>query len=195
MKEATMNRNNASNVSSGKPKVGGAVFTAPVGTPLPTTTTEALDAAFVNLGYCSEDGVTNSTSLETQKTVAWGGDPVLTVLKSKDDQFKFKLIEVKNVDVLKYVYGDDNVSGTLETGIAINVNAKDIPERSLVIDMILRDNTAKRIVVPSAKISEFGDIAYGDGDAIGYEVTNSCAPDSEGNTHYEYLLKSGSPSA
>lgn len=190
-----MNKNNASNVSAGKPKVGGAVFSAPVGTPLPTTTTEALDAAFVNLGYCSEDGVTNSTSLETQKIKAWGGNTVLVILSSKDDQFKFKLIEVKNVDVLKYVYGDNNVSGTLETGIAINVNADDIPEQSLVIDMILRDNTAKRIVVPSAKISEFGDINYADADAIGYEVTNDCTPDDSGNTHYEYLLKSGSPSA
>ena len=171
-----MNKNNASNVSAGKPKVGGAVFSAPVGTPLPTTTTEALDAAFVNLGYCSEDGVTNSTSLETQKIKAWGGNTVLVILSSKDDQFKFKLIEVKNVDVLKYVYGD-------------------IPEQSLVIDMILRDNTAKRIVVPSAKISEFGDINYADADAIGYEVTNDCTPDDSGNTHYEYLLKSGSPSA
>lgn len=190
-----MNQNLATNVSAGKPKVGGAIFAAPVGTTLPTSTSETLAEAFVNLGYCSADGVTNSTSMETQKIKAWGGDTVLVIMSSKEDQYKYKLIEVKNVDVLKYVYGDDNVSGTLETGISLAVNSKDVPERSIVIDMILRDNTAKRIVIPSCKISEIGDIVYGDEDAIGYEITSDCTPDNDGNTHYEYILKASTPSA
>ena len=187
--------NNATNVSAGKPKVGGAIYSAPVGTTLPTTTSEALDAAFKNLGYVSEDGLTNSTNMEVEKIKAWGGDTVLVIQKSKDDTFKYKLIEVKSVDVLKYVYGEDNVSGTLETGIVVKVNNSDVPERSIVIDMILRDNTAKRIVIPSCKISEVGDINYTDEDAIGYETTVDCTPDTEGNTHYEYIQKNATPSA
>ena len=185
----------ATNVSAGKPKVGGAIYTAPVGTPLPTSATEALDAAFQGLGYVSEDGLTNSTSLEVEKIKAWGGDTVLVIQKSKEDTFKYTLIEVKSKTVLGYVYGEDNVSGTLETGLVIKANNSDVPERSLVIDMILRDNTAKRIVIPSCKISEVGDIVYSDGEAIGYETTVDCTPDAEGNTHYEYMFKASSPSA
>ena len=49
--------NNNTYVSTGKPKIGGAVFRAPLGTTLPTTADETLDAAFVNQGYCSEDGL------------------------------------------------------------------------------------------------------------------------------------------
>ena len=186
--------NNATNVSAGKPKVGGAIFAAPVGTPLPTTTAEALDAAFKNLGYCSDDGLTNSTSLDVQKIKAWGGDTVLVIQSSREDTFKYKLIEIKSLEVLKHVYGADNVTGTLETGIVVKVNKSDVPEQSLVIDMILRDNTAKRIVIPSCKISEVGDIVYGDEDAVGYETTVDCTPDSDGNTHYEYILKASTPS-
>ena len=186
--------NNATNVSAGKPKVGGAIFAAPVGTPLPTTTAEALDAAFKNLGYCSDDGLTNSTSLVVQKIKAWGGDTVLVIQSSREDTFKYKLIEIKSLEVLKHVYGADNVTGTLETGIVVKVNNSDVPEQSLVIDMILRDNTAKRIVIPSCKISEVGDIVYGDEDAVGYETTVDCTPDSAGNTHYEYILKASTPS-
>ena len=52
--------NNAQNVSVAKPKVGGAIFVAPLGTDLPTDATTALDAAFQNVGYISEDGLTNS---------------------------------------------------------------------------------------------------------------------------------------
>ena len=55
--------------------------------------------------------------------------------------------------------------------------------------MILSDNTAKRVVIPSASISDVGDITYTDGDPIGYETTVDCTPDSDGNTHYEYLKK------
>ena len=186
--------NNATNVSAGKPKVGGAIFAAPVGTPLPTTTAEALDPAFKNLGYCSDDGLTNSTSLDVQKIKAWGGDTVLVIQSSREDTFKYKLIEIKSLEVLMHVYGADNVTGTLETGIVVKVNNSDVPEQSLVIDMILRDNTAKRIVIPSCKISEVGDIVYGDEDAVGYETTVDCTPDSDGNTHYEYILKASTPS-
>ena len=185
----------ATNVSAGKPKVGGAIHTAPVGTPLPTSAFEELDEAFKDLGYCSEDGLVNSTDMEVEKIKAWGGDTVLVIQKSKEDTYKFTLIEVKNVDVLGYVYGEDNVSGTLATGIVVKANNTDVPERSIVIDTVLRDNTAKRIVIPSCKISEVGDITYSDEDAIGYETTVDCTPDSEGNTHYEYIQKSSMPSA
>lgn len=187
--------NKATNVSAGKPKVGGAIYTAPVGTPLPTSATETLNSSFVGLGYCSDDGLTNSTSMDTEKVKAWGGDTVLVIQKSKDDTFKFTLIEAKSKAVLGYVYGESNVSGTLETGLVVKVNNKDVPERSIVIDMLLRDNTAKRIVIPSCKISDVGDIVYGDEEAIGYETTVDCTPNEDGDTHYEYIQKIGTPSA
>ena len=43
----------AKKTSVGKPKIGGAVFRAPVGTALPTDATSKLDVAFKELGYCS----------------------------------------------------------------------------------------------------------------------------------------------
>ena len=61
--------------------------------------------------------------------------------------------------------------------------------------MILRDGTLKRIVIPSCKISEVGDIVYSDTEAIGYDTTVDCTPDSEGNTHYEYIQQPVTPSA
>lgn len=181
--------NTAANVSAGKPKVTGAIWTAPLGTNLPEDTSEALDG-FACLGYCSDDGLTNSTNLESETIKAWGGDTVLTVQTSKEDKYGFKLIEVLNVDVLKFVYGDDNVSGSLSSGIVLKANNQELPERVIVIDMIMRDNTAKRIVIPSCKITEIGDIVYSDSEAVGYEVTVACTPDSDGNTHYEYIRKS-----
>lgn len=181
--------NTASNVSAGKPNPTGAIHVAPKGTALPTSTRAAL-TGFVDLGYCSDDGLTNGTNLEVQKIKAWGGDTVLVIQSSKEDTFTFKLIEVKSADVLKFVYGSSNVSGDLESGITIEVNNTDVEEVSIVIDMIMSDNTAKRIVIPTAKISKVSDIVYGDEEAVGYETTVDCIPDASGNTHYEYILKS-----
>lgn len=181
--------NTATNVSAGKPNTAGAIYVAPVGTTLPTDTTTALDAAFKGLGYCSEDGLVNGTELESETIKAWGGDTVLTIQTSKDDTFQFTLLEVLNVDVLKFVYGSTNVTGDLATGLTVKANNKDVEEVSIVIDMILRNNTAKRIVIPDCKISDVGDINYTDSDAVGYETTTTCMPDASGNTHYEYLLR------
>lgn len=178
------------NVSVGKPKIGGAIFRAPLGTTLPTDAVTALDNAFVEMGYVSEDGVTNSNSPESDTVRAWGGDVVLTLMEGREDTFQFTLIEAKNVEVLKAVFGEDNVSGTLATGISIQNTNEDLDDCVWVIDMILRDNTVKRVVIPDGKVSEVGDITYSDSDAIGYEITLSAMPDEDGVLHYEYIKKS-----
>ena len=57
----------------------------------------------------------------------------------------------------------------------------------IVIDMILNSGYIKRTVIPIGRIRDLEDIVYNDTDAIGYGVTLNCAPDTNGNTHYEYL--------
>lgn len=179
--------NKNTNVTAGKPKVGGSLYRAPIGTVLPTDATTALAEAFTCLGYISEDGLTNDNSPESENIKAWGGDTVLTVYTSKEDTFGFTMIEALNVEVLKTIYGDKNVSGTLSTGITVKANSADLDEYIWVVEMVLRGGVLKRIVIPDAKVSEVGTITYADGDAVGYETTLQCAPDAEGNTHYEYI--------
>lgn len=179
----------ANNVSAAKPSVGGAISVAPLGTTLPTDATTALTTAFKKLGYITEDGLTNSNSISTDTLKAWGGDEVLTLYQGREDSFQYTLMEALNVEVLKQVYGGDNVSGTVETGIAINVKSNiELPEQVVVADMILKDGTLKRIVIPCGRVSDVGDITYSDSDAIGYETTITAMPDSSGNTHYEYII-------
>lgn len=177
--------NNASNVAAGKPKVGGAVYRAPAGTAVPTDATTALSNAFICLGYCSEEGMTQSVKRESNKVKAWGGDTVMTVQTSFDETFKIKLIEVLNVDVKKAAFGDDNVTGTLATGITTKVNSKELPEAVWVVETV-QNSAVCRQVIPCGKVSELADITYTDGNPIGYDITISALPDATGQASYEY---------
>ncbi len=175
----------ASNVSVGKPKAAGGVYSAPLATAVPTNATTALVAAYVGLGYVSDAGLVNSISSDTTDVNAWGGDRVLTVRTSRSESFNWTFIET-NADVLKEVYGQDNVTDT-SGSLTVLHNGKDLPTRRYVFEIALTGNRVKRIVVPNGQITEVGDVTYVDGEPIGYEVTVSAYPDANGNTATEYI--------
>lgn len=182
-----MANNNAANVTAGKPKVGGAVFRAPFGTALPTTADATLNEAFINLGYCTEDGLVNANTPTKEVVRAWGGDVVLTTQTEKNDTFNLTLIEVFNTEVLKVRFGATNVTGTLSTGISVTANADEDDLYSYVIDMIGKGDVMHRIVIPQADLTEIGDITYVDNAPVGYPITLTAISDANGVTHKEYF--------
>lgn len=184
--------NDTRNIATGKPKIGGAVYSAPRGTALPTNATDTLSEDYVCLGYVSDDGVTNSTKRDSDSIKAWGGDTVASPQKEFTDEFKLTFIESLNSDVLKTVYGKENVSGKLDTGIEIKVNSKELDNSVYVIDTVMGD-AVKRFVIADAKVTEVGDVTYKDNELVAYETTLTAYPSTalNGDTHREYMVSEG----
>ena len=178
----------ANNVSFGKPNATGAVYVAPYGTTVPTSASTNLNAAFKNVGYISEDGLVNEVSTDVETVKAWGGDTVLTGQSSFEETFTFNAIET-NEEALKLYYGADNVvvSGS---EITIKQNSAPLPRMSVVIETVLTGNRIKRIVIENAQIADrSGEISYTDSTAISYPIKLTALPDSNGDTHAEYIAQ------
>ena len=177
----------ATQVTAGKPKVGGHVFRAPLGTTLPTDATTARDPAFADMGYISEDGVTVADTRESETVKAWGGTPVLITQTDRTTTVQAQFISAMNIEVQKMANGDSNVTGTdFSTGVTIKSNAEELDEYSYVFEMIAKGNIAHRIVLPCAKPIEIGEVVYNDTDPVGYDVTLGCTADTSGQSKYEY---------
>lgn len=179
--------NTATNVTTGKPNIAGAVYVGTIGTAtVPTDATTALGSDFVCLGYVSEDGLENNNEMDVSPIKAWGGMVVYRSLTELTDNFALTLIESENVDVLKAVYGDANVNEA-DGKITVNVKADDPQEKIWVFELALRGGKVKRIVVPDGAVTSRGTITYNDSDAVGYEITVSAYPDATGSSHKEYI--------
>ena len=181
--------NNTRNVSVGKPKVGGAVYKAPLGTTLPTTASETLNAAFEAMGYISEDGVSNAATRTVEDIKDWGGEVVRNPQTEKTDTWKMKFIEALNTNVLKATHGDSNVTGTLEAGITIRENAQELDRYAWVIDTVLNEFAIKRIVIPEGKVTEIAEVIYKANEVVGYDatITAYAYQGYEGDTHREFI--------
>lgn len=180
--------NTATNVTTGKPNISGAIYTAAIGTSLPTDATTALDPSkFVCLGYVSEDGLSNNNELTVEAIKAWGGNIVYRSLTEMNDEFGLALIETENVDVLKTVYGENHVTVDADDNVSVDVVGEDPVERVWVFELALRGGKAKRIVIPDGAITSRDEISYNDSDAVAYGITISAYPDANSSTHKEYI--------
>lgn len=177
----------ARNVAVGKPQleVSGGVLVAPIGSTRPTTYAGPYDPAYVSLGYVGEDGVTETSERSTEVIRAWGGDKVRTVQTEFGTNLTFTLIESRNAEALKFVFGPENVEVGADE-ITVKRNSKVLPHVQLIVDMLDGSNS-RHLDVGYGQVTEIGDVTYVDGEAISYEVTISCDPDDNGDTLVERI--------
>lgn len=168
------------------PSDGAAVYAAPLGTALPTSASAALNGSFVDLGWISEDGVTNAITRDTSKHYAWGGEVVKTTQDKYTETVKLTLLET-SLNSLKVVYGANNVTAPSATTLAVEHSRLMLSRQSFVIDFIDGQKEG-RIVIREGQVITVGDVVYVHKDLTRYEITiDVYKPDNYDNAVVTYF--------
>lgn len=155
--------------------VTGAVYVGPTDTEAPTDALSAVPTGLNDLGYVSEEGVTETRERSTNQIRAWQkGALVREVTTESSMQFSFRLIETKK-ETVELFYGS-----SVEADGSIKIKPSESGGRqSFVLDIVDGDEEI-RVYVKDAELAEVGDVVYANGEAIGYEVTLTAYPDADG---------------
>ena len=183
MAEATAN--NQANVSAGKGIKGGYIFSAPVGTALPTDIKTSLDPAFKVLGFISEDGYTETIEEDSEDLVDMNGDLMDSTNSNRVESAQFTLAEIKS-ETLKRQYGENNV--TDDNGlITVKHNGDSHPVFAYVLELALKNGRRRRKVIPMGQSSELDDLTVGSAELCQRAITIKYLTDEDGNTCYDYI--------
>ena len=182
---AEINKNNVANVSSAKGVKGGYIFTAPVGTALPTDYTTVLSEAWKCLGYISEDGYVETLDTDSEDIKDMNGDLMASPQTSRVESAQLTLAEIKAA-TLKVMYGSDNVKDE-EGMITVKHNGNSDETWPAVLELVLKDGRRWRKVVPNAQSSELDDLTLAVGELAARALTVKYLTDEDGNTCYDYI--------
>ena len=183
MAESTTN--NQANVSAGKGVKGGYIFSAPVGTTLPTDIETELDPSFKCLGFISEDGYVETVEEDSNDIVDLNGDLMDSSNSNRVESAQFTLAEIK-AETLKRQYGENNV--TDEDGIiTVHHNSDSHSVFAYVLELVLKNGRRWRKVIPQGQSSELDDLTVASSELCQRALTMKYLTDEAGNTCYDYI--------
>lgn len=151
----------------------GVVSRAPLATAAPTTQATSLNVAFLDVGFISEDGVTQTIpgSGDATGIPVWqGGATVRTIRSASEDlpTIQFTMVETKAVSLETYY--NATVTATATEGSLVYNSAATRTHYSWVFDYV-DGSELERIYVPDGLVVEVGDRVWVSDDAVKYDVT------------------------
>ena len=186
--------NNSDEVIITKGKADGYIFRAKKGTSFAELkdSSKALPETFRGLGYITEDGITESFSMDSEEKKDMNGTTVKVLRTSRSKSYKLTLMQT-NAETLKVVYGDDNVVTETDGLISVTDNAKGTADSLYALWFITGETETEieytRVFIVNGSVSEVGDIVWLGTDIKKYEITIAAQPDEKGNTAYMYTKK------
>lgn len=176
----TVNANNARIYGSDND----AIYLAPVGTPLPTSIDDKLDAAFEDVGWLHTDGITESLTGSVEKSRGYQGNGVVrTRISEPGTTVSFVALETKaQTNGLRYVEkASATTAGVRKT---TRGSGQRVTKRACVIDKFDSDDETikERDVIEVLEISPNGDRVASNADIAMYPFLGEIIGDYD---HYE----------
>ncbi|MGW6061694.1 MULTISPECIES: phage tail tube protein [unclassified Streptomyces] len=172
------------NANAVRVALSGAAYVGPPDTEGPTDSTTNWPEAVTDIGWISDDGITESNSADTTEIKGWqGGQTVRKVISSSEMTFQFTAIETSKTVLELYHKGSKVVTTSGKSVLAIKAPG---PDRRFFGFDVIDGNSHVRIVIPDGEVSETGDITYKGDEAIAYELTITAYPGPDGTVAYKY---------
>lgn len=167
----------------------GTAQVAPVGTTAPVLASTAWGVGWVDLGYISEDGITESHDDDTEEIRAMQrGDTVRRLITGSSASYQFTIIETTKAALELYHKGSA-VTGIHASGhgpASMQVGSPVADKRAFGFDVI--DGTKLiRFVIPTGEVTERGEVTYKNDEALSYELTVTAYPASNGIHTIKYF--------
>lgn len=156
----------------------GHVYVGPVGTVGPSDPTTALNAAFVELGFLSEDGVTFTPGVDLNEVPAWQSPyPVRRKVTGRTLDLEFTMLQM-NQTTLPFALGGGGLTTLAGVHRYTPPVGDVVDERALVVDWQDGDKHY-RMHVLRGLVSDLGGFTVNRTDAVGLEVTFSLLAEGE----------------
>ncbi len=132
----------------------GSVNVGPVGTALPANSTVALNAAYKNLGYVDEDGVSITPGVEVTEIAAWqSAVPVKTTLDTVTLEVSFNLLQI-NQDAWSLYFFVGTWTNSFGQAKMTVPSSPGNQEKTLIIDWEDENTDNYRLVIPRAFLAD-----------------------------------------
>lgn len=160
-------------IVAGTPGATGGVSRAPLGTGGVTDFSTVLPAGWVQVGRISEDGLSESYEVSTEKVKDWAGNTVKVLKTDTSLTYEFTILESGNAENLRFLFGSDNVTVDGATGaVTVNTTGEMLPAQEFAFTMREGANgIGRRIHVPHGQPTVSGEISYVATDVIKYTVS------------------------
>lgn len=162
--------------------VDSTVYAGAIGTTAPTDTTTALNVAFKDLGFVTEDGFTEQREQDTKDHYATGGVLIRTTRSKHKRSFKVTTLE-SNENAFPLI----NPGSTQSTTTGLTTRAIYVPEpleKAFVLSQ-MDGSYKRRLHIARGEVVEVAEIKAGDEDMVMFELTINVYPSSAGLLYTE----------
>lgn len=162
-------------VTTGEPVEGGCCYVSfDTEKPLPTDATTKMSTLthFESLGELSNNGYTETKSVDTTEHEGWHGTTIAVTNGKETNNYKAECVEIMRAAVAKLRYGIKNVEANEDGSVKhISGKASGTQYVSLVFDELMSNGLLRRTVVHKAAVTDFDDVAHKRGELMVYGMT------------------------
>lgn len=154
-------------------------------------------------GYITSDGVSEAEDRSTEKILDWNLDVIDIVETDYSLQLTVTFAEAANAAVLRFIYGDENVTvETVEveaaggelvevTEVHVRKGARQVDNAAIMFDIKGKGDAKGRAYADEVQVASVGEIVYNKQGLIQYQVTIDVLNDVGGDYLHTWLTQRG----